>query len=222
MTTRIPDPYDRTTFDGKPLDNATAAAFRKAEQMLGYRLSLLQGIGGAVASAGTHIKGRAGDLTTYDADNKIRVLKLVGFAVWERDDLPGVWSEHLHAVLMFESFTNDRGIAASALRQIGSYLRGRDGLANDGPDNRPWRPEPVEPFTLEEYRAMFEKPRPPQTRLTRAIDRAVEAAHAAGQAAALLDDVDPSRVKARAEIDDLRKNRRELRATADRLRSLTK
>ena len=67
---KIPDPYARTEFRGRPLDYATAAACVLIERELGYQLTILQGIGGAPASAGTHLGlngegGRAVDLAPW-------------------------------------------------------------------------------------------------------------------------------------------------------------
>lgn len=215
----VPDPYARRWFHGKPLDNATAAALQVAEGVLGYELTIVQGIGGAAASGGTHLGGRVVDLSDYDSEHKVPVLKRIGFAIWEREDLPGVWGGHLHACLIFEGYENGRGIAEAALRQIGSYRRGRDGLAADGPDPHPWRPNPIPVFTITDYRHTFEVPpvKPTRTPVTRARNRIVEAMHKCGQAAALLDDTDPGRVKARAEINDLRATRRGLAAMLERM-----
>lgn len=225
MTT--PDPYGRTTIHGKPLDNATAAAVRKAEAILGYELTIVQGIGGAVASAGTHLGrdgegGRAIDLTTYDAARKIAVLESVGFIVWKRDYLPGVWGEHLHAILMLFAVDNDRGVAPAGFRQIAARLAGRDGLKGNRTDPRGPLRNP-KPFTMEDYRMAFEKPatKPPRTRISRSIDRLVEAHHSIGQAMALLDDVAPStpkRIRARARILVLRRLRRRILSQIEALK----
>lgn len=163
----IPDPYARSIFHGKPLDNATIARLKQAEKRLGYELTILQGIGGAAASAGTHTEGRAVDLAPWDHQNKVRVLRDLGFAVWFRPTLPGVWNEHIHGVLIFDGRDNQRGIAGSAWRQIQSYDRGRNGLANDAADPNPYRPSPARGFSMADYRATFAeseplKPAPPK------------------------------------------------------------
>lgn len=221
MTTEtIPDPYARTEIHGKPLDWATAQAIRVAEQRLGYELTILQGIGGAAASKGAHLDGRGVDLTTHDAANKLRVLKDIGFAIYFRETLPGVWEEHLHGMLVFESRTNTRGIAPVGFRQINSFDRRRDGLAADGPDDLPvdsYRPAPPAVFTLADYRASFKEPKMPKTNVQRARNRLTEAIHATGQAATLLDDTDPTRVVARGQRDELRAAQADLRAILEKL-----
>lgn len=214
-----PDPYARSTFHGKTLDNASIASLKQAEAKLGYELTIVQGIGGAQASAGTHLEGRAVDLAAWDQARKVRVLKDLGWAAWFRPERPGVWGAHIHAILIFESATNGRGVADSALRQIGSYLRGRDGLAGDNPDPS-YRPDPRAVFTLAEYRATFAKPTtvaPTRTLVTRARDRIVEAMHNVDQAIALLKDTNPERVRARDAIDDLQRIRKSLQARLEAL-----
>ena len=206
--------YDRVTFHGKPLDRATADALRCAEDLLGYELTVVQGIGGATASAGTHTEGRAVDLAPYDWADKLRALKRCGFAAWYRPTLPGVWGAHIHAVLILERTDNPRGIAASALRQIGSFLRGRDGLKGDGPDPEPWRASPQPTFN---WPVKKMPPKPTRTQVTRARDRLVEAHAALAQAAALLDDADDSRIVARAQRDEIRDAAREVTAVLKKL-----
>jgi hypothetical protein len=152
----LPDPYSRTTHDGRPIDHATAARLRMAEERLGYELTVTQGIGGAAASAGTHVEGRAVDLAPWDWQNKLRVLKDLGFVAWYRPYVAGLWPAHIHAVLIFDGRDNHRGIAESAWRQIGSFDQGRDGLANNNVDTlHPYRPDPRRGFSMEDYRKSF-------------------------------------------------------------------
>lgn len=213
-----PDPYAHSVFHGKLLDNATIAALKIAEQKLGYELTILQGIGGATASAGTHTEGRAVDLSTYDAARKLRVLKDIGFAVWEREDLPGVWSEHLHGILIFENRQNSRGLNDVGFRQIAAFDAKRDGLKSNLPDNS-YRPDPKAVFTRAEYEGTFVVPVPriQPTHVTKARDRLVEAIHAAGQAAVELEAAGEHRAKAKAQILPVREHRRGLKAALEAL-----
>lgn len=204
--------YDRVTFHGKPLDRATADALRCAEYLLGYELTVVQGIGGATASAGTHTEGRAADLAPYDWENKLRALKRVGFAAWYRPERAGVWGAHIHSVLILGARDNARGIAGSALRQVESYLRGRDGLVGDGPDAQPWRPTPQPVFEWP-----VKVPAPKRTKVTRARDRLVEAHAALEQAAALLGDVDASRDYARRQRDEIRAAARQIQTVLENM-----
>lgn len=212
------DPYARDIFHGKLLDVATIEALKLVEQDLGYELTITQGVGGAEASAGTHLGlngkgGRAVDLAAWDQERKVKALKRRGFAVWFRPARPGLWPAHIHAVLILNRIDNFVGIAASAFRQIGSFLSGRDGLAGDGPDPTPWRADPQPVFTWPPP-----KPKPPApTNVTRARDAVVEAMHALDTAQTFLDDADESRVVARAQRDDLRRLEREARAIMRKL-----
>ena len=188
--TAPPDPYGREYFHGKLLDRATIQALKVAEEILGYELTILQGIGGAKASAGTHLEGRAVDLAPYDGARKVRVLEDVGFAPWERPYVAGLWGAHVHAVLIFENRANSRGLADSGWRQIGSFDRRRNGLADDGPDRNTYRPSPPAVFTLDDYRETFvpDRPKPFRNNVTRARNRLAEAQAKLSQAAALLED----------------------------------
>ena len=211
--------YEVIECNGKPLDRATTAAIREAEKILGYSLTIVQGIGGASASAGTHTVGRAVDLSPYDWENKVRVLKDLGFAVWHREEIPGLWGEHIHGVLILNSIDNSRGIAPAAFRQIGSFLRGRNGLADDGPDETPWRssPQPVFKYPVpKEVPPVGPKP-PTQNKVTRARDALSEAYASLGTAAALLDDVNEKREAVKSEIAGIRKTRRGIKETLDRM-----
>ena len=129
------DPYALLTRDGKTVDALTDAALQAAERRLGYSLSVVQGSynpGKVAASSGTHDLGGVVDLMPWDADAKIKALRAVGFAAWFRPAIPGLWSAHLHCVLI-----DHARLAPSAARQVSSYLRGRNGLADDGPDLDP-------------------------------------------------------------------------------------
>lgn len=209
-----PDPYARDIFRGRLLDNATIAALKIAEQKLGYQLTVVQGIGGASASAGTHTLGRAVDLAAFDHAKKVRVLQDIGFAVWYRPYRAGVWGAHIHGVLIFPDRTNTKGLDPTGWRQIGQYDRGEDGLLGDVMDPNKYRPDPKAKFTRTEYEGTFIVPvaRIAQTHVSKARDRLVEAIHAAGQAHAELNDANPARVKAKAQMDEIATARQQLKA----------
>lgn len=136
MTPRAaPKPYDLTTYDDNRVDWITRAALVATAERLGYDLTLYQGsynAGGVSASAGTHDGGGAVDLAPWDHVNKVRELRRTGFAAWYRPAIPGLWSSHVHAVLM-----GNRKLAPSARAQVAAYLRGENGLADRGPDTGP-------------------------------------------------------------------------------------
>lgn len=128
-------PYELTTYDGKRVDWLTRAALEATAKRLGYDLTITQGsynAGGVSASAGTHDGGGVVDLAAWDHANKVRELRRTGFAAWFRPAIPGLWPDHIHAVLI-----GNRKLAPSARSQVSAYLKGRNGLANNGPDNGP-------------------------------------------------------------------------------------
>lgn len=134
--------YTRTVFRGKTLNNRTAAMLREAERRLGYELTIVQGsynAGRVSQSAGTHDGGGAIDLAPYDWQNKVRVLRAIGFAAWYRPAISGLWGAHVHAIAI-----GDSQMSAGAQKQVTAYYNGRDGLAGNrvDPHNRP-NPIPV-------------------------------------------------------------------------------
>jgi hypothetical protein len=124
--------YDVVVFRGKRVDRMTRAALLQVERKLGYQLTVVQGsynTGGVEASAGTHDGGGVVDLTAADWQRKVLALRQVGFAAWYRAERPGVWSAHIHAVLV-----GNRRLSQDALRQVEEYIDGFDGLAGFGRD----------------------------------------------------------------------------------------
>ena len=151
----VDDRYELTTHDGKTVDRMTKQALEKAERRLGYPLTIVQGsynAGRVSQSAGTHDGGGVVDLAAWDWERKVRVLREIGFAAWHRTPAQGPWGEHIHAVLI----GNDKA-APSALRQVGAYKRGRNGLASNGVDDF-WRPKTIKPYVY--------KPPPPPSRVS--------------------------------------------------------
>lgn len=125
-------PYDLTTYDGNRVDWLTRKALEATADRLGYDLTITQGsynAGGVSASAGTHDGGGVVDLAPWDHGRKVRELRRTGFAAWYRTPDQGPWPPHIHAVLI-----GNAKLAPSAARQVTAYFRGRNGLANNGPD----------------------------------------------------------------------------------------
>lgn len=130
-----PKPYDLTIHDGDTVDQLTHAALLEAEKYLGYELTVVQGsynAGGVAASGGTHDGGGVVDLTAYDWERKVRVLRAVGFAAWHRTEAQGPWSAHIHAVLI-----GNQKLAAGAASQVRDYLNNDNGLVGTAPDDGP-------------------------------------------------------------------------------------
>ena len=128
--------YDKVKYDGKTVDKITAAALADTALDLGYTdgMDLVQGSYSitTMASAGTHAGGGVVDLPSNDWQRKVAALRKNGFAAWYRPALPGQWGPHIHAVLV----GNSRA-APAAKAQVKAYLEGRNGLANNGPDDGP-------------------------------------------------------------------------------------
>jgi hypothetical protein len=141
------DPYARTTLQGKAADNRTAAAFHWVNahfsKATGKSLVIVQGCynGTAVkASAGTHAGGGVIDvsvrgLTRAQRRAAVRWLRRGGWDAWYRPTAPGVWTEHIHAVL-----DGHRNASPGAQQQMQAYRAGRDGLVSNAVD-KAWRPK---------------------------------------------------------------------------------
>ena len=99
-------PFELTEFgDGTPkrVDWKTRAALEEAERLLGYRSRSSRApttTAGSRPRAGTHDGGGVVDLLAWDWQRKVKVLRDVGFAAWYRPARPGLWGEHIHAVLI--------------------------------------------------------------------------------------------------------------------------
>lgn len=115
----------------------TRAMLRHVEKKLQRKLIVTQGgylQSAAAASADTH-RGPALDIRTRDLASKgltpnmvVRALREAGFAAWFRN-----WSDpHIHAIPL-----GDPGLSAGARAQEVDYRRGRNGLADNGPDDGP-------------------------------------------------------------------------------------
>jgi hypothetical protein len=189
-----PDPYEHVMCRGKLMDQASAGFVLELEEILGYRLTIVQGIGGAPTSAGTHLEGRALDLASYDGKRKVRKAKQLGACAYYRPTIRGLWNAHCHLIIPLNRWDNTKGLAPAGFRQIASYREHRDGLAYNGwdPTGRPT------PERLYKYpNRKVPKPVPP-TNVTRARDKIVEAAHTLGEAAVLLEQTPSNRRVARA------------------------
>lgn len=136
---------DRTTYQGKRVNQGTAQIMRAANKMVRTAhfggetsdITMVQGgynAGGVSASAGTHDGGGAFDLTPHNWRQRGKVFRILGVAAWHRPYLAHVWGEHIHAIVCGDG-TASRG----ALAQVSAYYRGRSGLANNGADTD-WRP----------------------------------------------------------------------------------
>lgn len=137
--------YTRTSWSGKTINVRTKVMLDKAVQLAGFGITLTQGSynpGGVAASAGTHDGGGVVDISVSGLSGTARTklvtaLRKAGFAAWLRTPSDG-FAYHIHACAI-----GDREMSSGAKRQVQSYFNGRNGLANNGPDNHPeGRPYP--------------------------------------------------------------------------------
>lgn len=148
--TRVIGPGARTEWQDWPFNARTLAMLKEAQRLSGVRFVVEQGSyspGADPTSAGTHDGGGAVDLDAEELTAKqrtaaVRALRKVGFAAWLRTPSQGDWPLHIHAVAI-----NDTDLARQAQEQVGDYFLGRNGLANNGPDDGP----KVAKTTWEEY-----------------------------------------------------------------------
>lgn len=124
-----------TTIRGFSSDKPTAEWFleiedrARAEGLCKVDIDLFQIIGNAPASAGTHSKG--GAIDCWESKDSTRLLKMMrnaGGAAWLRT--PPGFSRHIHVGL---KGLDDKPYAS----QITDLERGRNGLADMGPDTGP-------------------------------------------------------------------------------------
>lgn len=120
--------YGRTSWDGEPIDNLTAAQLMVAGRLRGTRYHVTQGsFQPATSYSGTtHTGGGVVDVSPYD-NASVVALQRAGFAAWHRGPgAPGKaanYGNHIHAVSLF-----DRSAARSAAAQAAHY---RD-MSGDG------------------------------------------------------------------------------------------
>jgi hypothetical protein len=131
------------------VDALTIACIERAEQMVGHEFVVTQGSyqagHGDENSAGTHDLGGVVDLRWCGHPGCVLALRKAGMiATWHRTPAQGPWPHHIHAVVRDHPHQ-----AASAQRQTGAVMAGRNGLVNNGPDDgpqlSPW-PRPVWPW----------------------------------------------------------------------------
>lgn len=137
---RIVLPGERTEHTGKVVNARTEEMLAHAQQQLDRELVLDQGSynpGGDPTSAGTHDGGGAVDINTDDMDEQtarsvVEELRKVGFAAWYRTPDQGDWPHHIHAIAL-----SDPDLSSPAQEQAGDYYLGKNGLANEQPDDGP-------------------------------------------------------------------------------------
>ncbi|EID56291.1 hypothetical protein SacxiDRAFT_4103 [Saccharomonospora xinjiangensis XJ-54] len=148
--TRLITPGSRTTHQGFPFNTRTVAMLNEAATLSRLSFVVEQGSyspGNDPTSAGTHDGGGAVDLdaealTSAQRTAAVTALRRVGFAAWLRSPSQGNWPWHIHAIAV-----NDTDLSTPAQKQVGMYYLGRNGLADNGPDDGPQ----VSKVTWEQY-----------------------------------------------------------------------
>ena len=137
--------YDRRYFRGVLLDEYTIAWVHAMERKLGAKIDPIQGsynVGGVSASGGTHDGGGAIDFWCYGKPipKVVNASREVGGDAWHRQDLPGVWTEHIHAIIR-----GNKKLSSSAQWQDGPLewraSPGGDGLTGGTPDPNQYHPK---------------------------------------------------------------------------------
>lgn len=149
--TRLITPGSRTTLQSFPFNARTVAMLTEAQRLSTVPLVVEQGSyspGNDPTSAGTHDGGGAVDLdaealTAAQRTALVTALRRVGFAAWLRRPSQGDWPLHIHGIAV-----NDTDLSLPAQKQVGMYYLGRNGLADNGPDDGPQVPK----TTWEQYR----------------------------------------------------------------------
>lgn len=136
----------KTKYGGKTVNNGTRAILEAANVILQNSphygrekegMTIVQGSyngGGVAASAGTHDGGGAFDLTPFNDKNRVKVLRLLGTTTNIRPTIRGLWSRHLHGIVV-----GDGSASRGAKGQATEYLGGGDGLRGNAKDPD-WRP----------------------------------------------------------------------------------
>ncbi len=127
-------------FEGFRMDARTRDMLTELRRICKAPVRITQGgfnKGGVPASAGTHDGGgaldiRAQGLTSAQIAEIVLRARQVGFAAWLRLPSQGNWPLHIHMVAVGCST-----LSAGAARQVTAYRKGRNGLANNGPDSGP-------------------------------------------------------------------------------------
>ena len=162
------------TYRGRRLNQRTIDMFEAAEKLTGLTLVITQGsynAGGVAKSAGTHDGGGALDIRAVDLSpgNRKRVVaafREVGFFASLRTPAQADWPYHIHCIAV-----GDPDLSRDAAEQVRDYTAGRNGLANEGPDDGPrqyvgmtWEkylkahpPQPKELFTVGQFEDLMQQ-----------------------------------------------------------------
>lgn len=196
--------FDRVIYNGKLMDKKTRAFVKVCEEQLGYELTITQGCynpGGVAASAGTHDGGGVLDLSAWDGERKLKVIKDLGGFGWYRPYISGLWGAHLHI-----GIRNHGNMSAGAVRQQIAYDNRRNGLRSNLHDDS-YRPERPRIFQYPIKEPVLHPP----NNVQQARNKIVEAREALAEAITSLEKTSPSRVVVWGRVPVLRRRRRQLK-----------
>lgn len=196
-----------TTYHGKPVDLVLQQMIQHAELELGFELTLIQGYNPSniATSAGTHSYGVV-DLAPLRATEKLQVWCDLGGFMWHRDEVDGLWQEHLHG-----GVRNHPGLAAMAVAQQRDFdgTPPRTGLKGHVVDTDVLAYRPATPVEFA-YDPKWSPDMSEQTKIQVARNELTEAAVSAGRAIVALRDADQSRVIARGKRAEIRQHKKGL------------
>lgn len=127
----------RVSYSGVTVNQRTAAMLNRANSLVAWTFDVTKGsfVGCDGNSACTHAYGGAVDLVLDWGNDRgsrtVQALRRVGFAAWLRP-ANSSWNTHIHAIAI-----GDTDVHTQAADQVGDYYKGRNGLADHGPDNLP-------------------------------------------------------------------------------------
>ena len=134
---------------GRPLlaTRQTWQRYDRINEVLGGKLVVIQGSfnSGVTASGGTHDLAGALDFRTWNLTAAERFLgiktgRVLGGADWYRTPAEG-FDFHWHGVTI-----GDAPMTRETAFQVVEYRAGRNGLADRGPDDFPFRPKIIRPY----------------------------------------------------------------------------
>lgn len=121
----------RVNWGGVTINKRTAAMMDHAKSVFGKAISAIQGSysSGVAASAGTHSGGGAIDVGPA-VDELVGAMRASGFAAWHRTVAQGFSGDHIHGIAV-----GDHELSSQAQDQVTAFFAGRNGLADNGPDD---------------------------------------------------------------------------------------
>lgn len=140
----------KATWRGKTFDARTVLMLKEVDRLVGPNVQIRPTQGSystsVGASAGTHAGGGAVDLsvselTDWQVQLVVFLMRRVGFAAWHRSATEGNWAQHIHGIAI-----GCPDLSPSAKNQVAAYKAGKNGLANGKADKHKALGAPVTTF----------------------------------------------------------------------------